>query len=269
MDRRDSLKAQYAGAGNFNARVRLGARFGTNPYPWNRWVFDRLRFPSGARVLELGCGPAYLWAQNLARVPLDASILLTDFSKGMLVEAKKTLGVMAGFFNYAGVDAEQIPYGGGSFDAVIANHMLYHVPDRKKALGEIRRVLKSDGVFYATTIGRGNLQEMRELFRACFSLSEHPVRTVADRFGLENGEEQLREFFGDVSLERYENSLQVTEAGPMIDYILSVRSADGDHPFFTPERRKQFEDFIKQIVDTAGPVRVTKESGLFVAKGYR
>ncbi len=52
------------------------------------------------------------------------------------------------------IDAQSIPFEDETFDAVIANHMLYHVPDRPKAIAEIKRVLKPGGRLIATTIGK-------------------------------------------------------------------------------------------------------------------
>jgi ubiquinone/menaquinone biosynthesis C-methylase UbiE len=42
-------------------------------------------------------------------------------------------------------DAQSIPFGDSSFEAVIANNMLYHVPNRRLALSEIHRVLVKKG----------------------------------------------------------------------------------------------------------------------------
>lgn len=44
------------------------------------------------------------------------------------------------------IDCTNIPYGGGEFDMVIANHVLEHVPDHQRALAEIFRVLRSGGM---------------------------------------------------------------------------------------------------------------------------
>src|SRR5262249_38702667 len=60
---------QYRDASNLRARIELHRRFDTNPEPWHRWVFDRLDFPAEADILEVGCGPAELWRQNLDRIP--------------------------------------------------------------------------------------------------------------------------------------------------------------------------------------------------------
>ena len=51
-----------------------------------------------------------------------------------------------------------------SFDAAIASHMLYHVPDRVKALAEIKRVLKPGVTFYAATLGENSMREMDGIF---------------------------------------------------------------------------------------------------------
>ena len=48
-------------------------------------------------------------------------------------------------FTFGKIDAQSIPYEKDSFDAVIANHMLYHVPDLARTLSEIRRVLRPEG----------------------------------------------------------------------------------------------------------------------------
>lgn len=262
----DPLKIQYANADNFNDRVALGRRFNTNKYGFSRWVFDHIHFPPQAKVLELGCGPAYLWKSNLDRLPDDASFLLTDFSEGMLEDAKRNLAMHSDLVDFAVVNAQQIPYPDSSFDIVIANHMLYHVPDRKKALSEIYRVLKSDGVLYATTIGKNNLKELRELFCDCFKIENYPNRSVADAFGLENGEEQLNQFFPHVELSKFDNALKATEARPMIDYILSARGVSRNTEFLTADRIQRFENYLNQIINNKSYIHFTRESGLFIAK---
>ena len=45
-------------------------------------------------------------------------------------------------------DIQNLPYQDASFDVVIANMMLYHVPDIARGLSEVRRVLRRDGRFF-------------------------------------------------------------------------------------------------------------------------
>ncbi|PSP50814.1 hypothetical protein BRC67_08750 [Halobacteriales archaeon QH_3_68_24] len=170
---RAALAEQYADADNLNARVRFHEEHDTAERGWWQWVFDHVDLPDDPRVLELGCGPGYLWRDVADRVPADASLLLTDFSGGMVTEARETLaaagiergeddGVDAAFGTAA---AESLPVADDSVDAVFANHMLYHV-DRDAALPEIRRVLRPGGRLYATTNGEDNLAELRGMITA-------------------------------------------------------------------------------------------------------
>ena len=92
------------------------------------------------RILELGCVNAAMWKKRVDDLPEGCELLLTDLSAGMLEEARGQLGERE-HVRYAQVDAMEIPYGDAGFDAVIANMMLYHVPDIDRALAEIRRVL--------------------------------------------------------------------------------------------------------------------------------
>jgi cyclopropane fatty-acyl-phospholipid synthase-like methyltransferase len=103
------LEKHYADSKNFMARIELNRRFGTNPYQWTLWIFDQFKFPKGARVLEIGCGNALLWRSNLDRVPYDVNILLSDFSEGMLNDARKILSDAVDRFEYDLIVTEAKP----------------------------------------------------------------------------------------------------------------------------------------------------------------
>lgn len=82
------LAEQYRDATNLDARIALHSRFSTAKVNWYRWLFDHFRLPAGARVLELGCGPAKLWRENIECIPKGWDITLTDASPGMMGGAK-------------------------------------------------------------------------------------------------------------------------------------------------------------------------------------
>ena len=145
---------QYATSVNLDARVFFHQRYSTNRHPWQRWVFDHLTTAEPARILELGCGPGNLWQQNADRIPPGWQVVLTDLSAGMLKGAATKLA-RPDAFQLCEADAQALPFEGAGFDAVIANHMLYHVPDRPRAFAEVRRVLKPGGKLYAATNGAG------------------------------------------------------------------------------------------------------------------
>ncbi|EKQ54261.1 MAG: methylase involved in ubiquinone/menaquinone biosynthesis [Methanobacterium sp. Maddingley MBC34] len=255
------LKEQYSNSKNFMARVELSKRFKINPYSWLLWIFDQIRFPPNARLLEIGCGNGLLWKANSNRIPEDAHIILSDFSQGMLSDAHNVLGNNADRFEYQVLDAQEIPYPDDSLDIVIANLMLYHIPDRKKAISEISRVLKSDGALYATTFGLDNMKELSELVFAYDDKIYYSLEPIARAFGLENGEKQLSESFDQVQMIEYPDGLEVTEAGPLVDYILSF----GNNETIKGQKRKDFENFIVYIIERDGMIKITKDNGIFIA----
>src|SRR5690606_19791847 len=127
---------------------------------------------------------------------------------GMLDTAWRNLVLLGRSFKFEQMDAQSISYNDETFDVVIANHMLYHVPDSKRALSEIKRVLKKDGVLFSTTIGDTHMQEMWSWIRRA-SGGNQGVMNLS--FTLENGKEQLQEFFSSIELTRYADNLRVTD----------------------------------------------------------
>ena len=251
---------QYRDSSNLDARAEIHRRFSTNTYGWFNWFFDRLlKIPEDARILELGCGPAYLWKECSSRLPADWNITLSDLSPGMLDAAWRNLVVTGRAFKFEEIDAQSIPYEAETFDAVIANHMLYHVPDRQKAITEIRRVLKSDGHLFATTIGQNHLKEIADWIRRVNPGTD--FTSFGSPFTLENGLEQLKQFFRQVTLSRYHDSLQVTEVKPIIAFILSTSHAAE----LLEEELAKLESELGQEVKEKGSIFIRKDSGLFEA----
>ena len=253
------LREQYKDGSNLSARIRLHQRFSTNRYGQMRWVFDRIQIPDNARVLELGCGTGILW-RGSAKVPRGWRVILSDMSAGMLRETRAALARLGLAFTYMQTDAQEIPFRDESFDAVIANYMLYHVPDIPRALGEVRRVLKPSGLCYAATNGLANMKEMDAMAVRFFSM---PQMTRSDaRFGLESGEAYMRAAFSEVKLERYPDSLVITEAAPLMDYICSMRVRRR----VTDDQVATLRQYVENEIATHGKIRMTKDSGLFIAR---
>ena len=95
-------------------------------------------------VLEIATGPGLL-AKHTAEYA--RKIIATDYSDGMIKEAKK--GEYPANLTFEIADATNLPYGDASFDAVIISNALHIIPDPEKALSEIDRVLKKDGILIA------------------------------------------------------------------------------------------------------------------------
>ena len=212
---------QYATGANLRARIALHQRFRVGAIPWHDWLFERMSLPGAARILELGCGTGLLWRPIGARCSPDWSVLLTDFSEGMLREARNATSGLAGRFRAAVVDAQAIPVVDRSVDVVVANHMLYHVPERDRALQEIRRVVVPGGVLHAATIGKDHLRELDELIAECVP-GAPSLRRNTSLFGEETGLEQLRRWFPKVQRALFDDELHVTDADAVTAYVRST-----------------------------------------------
>ena len=102
-------------------------------------------------VLELAAGTGLI-AKNIVRAA--SHIEVTDASEEMITEAKRNNRSAKLYFSVR--DMFCLPYADKSFDVVIVSNALHIVPQPEKALAEIRRVLKDDGVLIAPTFTHGN-----------------------------------------------------------------------------------------------------------------
>ena len=100
----------------------------------------------GKTVLELATGTGLI-AKHI--VTAAAHIEATDASGEMIAEAKRDSRSAKLYFSVQ--DMFCLPYAGKSFDVVIVSNALHIVPQPEKALAEIHRVLKDDGVLIAPT----------------------------------------------------------------------------------------------------------------------
>ena len=258
---------QYENSSNLRARIAIHELFSTNEYGWMRWFFEQMNISENARILELGCGDASLWVKNLDRIPEGWEITLTDFSQGMIKDTKNALGENQQRFKFKLADAQDIPFEDFSFDVVIANHMLYHVADVEKALSEINRVLKPGGCFYASTVGKNHMKELRDII---YNFDSKIITTksweLTEKFHLENGSEQVVKWFKNVNIKRYEDSLKITEALPLINYIFSMPGNFKDS--FDEVKLVQLISFIEDIINKTGSIFITKDTGFFEARKY-
>jgi ubiquinone/menaquinone biosynthesis C-methylase UbiE len=209
-------------------------------------LFEREAPGPGARVLDLGCGPATLWRANRERIDPSWSLTLADFSAGMIEAARRELGDRAA---YVVADVQELPLPAGSFDVVLANHMLFHVPDLARAFGQIRRVLVPGGAFHASTIGRGHLAELDAL------VPGWDLGRYAEAFGLETGPEQLQPFFADIRVERFEDGLVVTAVEPVLAYI---RSSDN----YRGQDLTGARETVREAIARDGAFTVAKRMGV-------
>jgi ubiquinone/menaquinone biosynthesis C-methylase UbiE len=253
---------QYKDATQLDARIELHRRFSTNAQGWPRWCFEQLDLPAEADLLEVGCGPAFIWVENTDRIPGGWRILLSDFSAGMLADADDRLRGAGHAFTFQQIDAADIQLPDSSFECVLANHMLYHVPDRPRALREIHRVLRPGGLLFATTLSGDTLFEMGHAVRTATARTTFQPMRMAGNFLLDNGAAQLEPYFPNVETRLYADALEITEAEPLLAYY---RSMILDDPFREDELAA-IGAWVEQQIARDGAFHVRKSAGVFRAR---
>lgn len=248
---------QYKNAKNLNDRISLHEKYSTNKQGWFNWLFEKIDLSKVNRLLELGCGNGKLWQEN--KIDLrNREIFLSDISEGMVEEVRNKLG---SDFNCIVADAEKIPFKDAYFDSIIANHVLFYLNDLNQGLKEVSRVLKPNGILYCSTYGSRHMKEITDIvqnFDSRINLSNH---SLYDVFGLENGESILKQYFTSVQRMDYQDSLEITESKPLIDYIMSCH---GNQNEMLGPRLNEFKEYIEELLQKDGKIVVTKQAGLFV-----
>ena len=250
---------QYKNAKNLNDRISLHEKYSTNSQGWFNWLFEKIDFSKVNRLLELGCGNGKLWQENTIDLR-NREIFLSDISEGMVEEVRNKLG---SDFNCIVADAEKIPFKDAYFDSIIANHVLFYLNDLNQGLKEISRVLKTNGMLYCSTYGSKHMKEITDIvqsFDSRINLSNH---SLYDVFGLENGEDILKKYFTSVQRMDYQDSLEITESKPLIDYIMSCH---GNQNEILGPRLNEFKEYIEELLQKDGKIVVTKQAGLFVCE---
>ena len=87
----DLIKAQYRNGDKLDIRIRLHQKYSLNKEPFGEWIHAHYHLAPGMRVLELGCGTGSMWAGKEELAASFSRLVLTDFSAGMLEEAKANL----------------------------------------------------------------------------------------------------------------------------------------------------------------------------------
>lgn len=254
------MNKQYADSSKLAARARLHQEFSVGA-PWFPWVMDRLPIRAGDRVLDIGCGPAWFWAVSQGHFPAGIHLTLADQSEGMVKEATERCTPL-GFASVTGqqADVTALPFADGTFDVVIAMHMLYHVADQERAVAEIHRVLKPGGSLAVTNNGADNL---RELYALTTTLGGSPVDPAALAFGHQRAHALLEGQFGNVHHSVHPGGLHVTD--PEVVYMALTSYPPGDRA--SDAQLQAFDRAITAAFELGGgALDVRKDSGLFISR---
>ena len=256
----NSLKAQYRNSTNISARIRLHRLFSSNKQGWFPWIYEQCQITEGMKILELGCGNGRLWIENKAKLPADCEIILSDISEGMIRDVRREQSLQDDRFSFAAFDCHAIPYEDASFDLVIANHVLFYCKDVDRVCSEVGRVLNPGGRFVCGTYGVAHMQEVSRLVTQFDDRITLSGENLYEHFGKENGAQALAPYFAEVDWQQYEDALIVTQAEPLIEYVLSCH---GNQNQYILEKYNKFRKYVEGQIRNG--YTITKDAGIFIS----
>jgi SAM-dependent methyltransferase len=216
------VRQEYATDDNLRIRQEIHEKYTVPKTNYVEWVLSSMLWRGGESVLDVGCGGGSYYTAIQNNWP-GLSYQGLDFSPGMLAKHPATHKVIL-------ADAQNIPCTQHSFDVVMANHMLYYMPDIDSAIDEFRRVLKPDGVLIVATNSVQNMPELHVLMRRAILLltrsgasAVQPPAPASDLFTLENGTRQLARHFYAVVRHDLPAKLVFHDIDPIMDYMESTR----------------------------------------------
>jgi SAM-dependent methyltransferase len=227
-DRSYLTAIQYRTQANLAARQSIYA-YQQPPRDLARAVVGLAALAGGETVADIGCGNGSYLAE-LVRQRQAGRILGLDLSAGMLTAARgvaPAAGLVLG-------DACRLPLADGVADLTLAPHMLYHVPDRRAAAAEFRRITKPGGRVVVVLNANDHLAEFHDLVESAaadIGLQAGPVWAEAGTDGpglnLDSGTELLAGVFGSVERHDFTGELVVPGPEPVLDYVASMRFTQG------------------------------------------
>lgn len=266
----DKMRKHYATDDNLRIRQETHDKYSVPDRSFAEWVLDRVPWRGGERLLDVGCGNG-LYYKKMQNRGIQMDYVGLDLMDSMirnhpLAEDSDQLSLG---------DAQDLPFADNSFDLLMANHMMHHLPDMHSALDEFNRVLKPNGVLVVATNSMNTMPELQVLMRrAIVLLTRSGAATVrapempTDRFALENGIRLLSNHFYAVVRHDLPSALVFPDVEPAMIYLESTR--DLREPSLPPDvvwedvmmiMRQQINQLIKHL----GELVINKQAGVLIA----
>ena len=259
------VRRQYRTQKNLDVRIRVHELYSEPKVDFQSWVLDHVPWQGDETVLDVGCGSGSYAEPVRQRA---AHYVAGDLSLGMLQ------GLPWPGPARVNLDAQRLPLASAVADAVLANHMLYHVPDQEAALAEFARVLRPHGRLLAVTNSAHNMPELRTLcLQAEKTLGLKQSLEVRPQlsFTLENGAGLLRRHFAHVERHDLPAALVFPEPQPVIDYVGTIRERLEEllpAGITWHDVAATLDELLQQHIAARGAFRVGKLTGVFVCWHY-
>lgn len=256
-DAKSLLARQYASPDNLMARVALYDRFGGDGPSLQDVRLDHAGLTPEETVIDFGAGNGLIWRRAQERGELPKDLTLLDLSQGMLDAAKEGLD---------GADVRLVChnlsnplYLGRQYDVAFALHMLYHLSDPYAAMDKILEQIKPGGRAVVHLNAVDHLGEMRQLINAFEEEKVIDDQFIAGKPSPEDARDYWQGRFQSCDWIETGGTLKVTEAGPLIDYIMSIETLHGQR-YDDADRRAAIcafvDEEIKEAMETEGAFHI-------------
>lgn len=262
-----AVRRMYTSDEAWQLRQSIHDRYSVPPNDFAAWALTCVDWRGDERVLDVGAGPGR-WYPALRQQAANVSYYGLDLYPGMLRQHPAAGRLVC-------ADAQELPFPDHTFDVVMANHMLFHVPDIERAIGQFRRVLKPDGFLMTTTNSLHNMPELQVLLRRAVTLLVPPGTSQfhvpvppSDSFTLETGTRQLARHFYAVVRYDLPGTLVFPSVEPVLSYLESTRAVrEPQLPAGVnwDDVMVIVREQVSRLLDHFGELVINKLTGLLVA----
>jgi SAM-dependent methyltransferase len=222
---------------------------------WSRQIaplfLNWLDVPDGMDWLEVGCGTGALSSAILAKCR-PKNLISIDSSEGFLAKARAN--VRDGRAEFQMGDAQALALETGSRDIAVSALLLNFVPDRGKALAEMKRATRAGGRvgFYVWDYPGGGVEFMRAFWQAAAALDANARDLTEDRRFSYCTREGLADLARRAGLESVESApIEVATVFQDFDdfwrpFTLGAGPAPGYCASLDPEARRRLKDKLQE-----------------------
>ena len=218
-------------------------------------------------ILDVGCGLGEPLLPVGPTIFDGTSVVGGDLSFSQLRSIVERCGP-ASPVTVARFDAARLPFRSRSVAAVLARHMLYHVPDPRIAAAEAARVLVTGGMLVATTNSSRSRPELQDTHGEVVRLlGGQDVPRMSRNFDAETGATKLTESFGNVQALPWSGTLDFPDLDSVLSYYRST--AYFRMAFDDPDQRERLAAEVAHRLIARYSPALTVAGAVFVCTGPR
>jgi ubiquinone/menaquinone biosynthesis C-methylase UbiE len=265
---RTYLADQYTDTDKLRIRIETHRRYSQGTESLTDDILDALALAPGLSLLDVGCGSGEWHPRLAARGVVTVGL---DLMPGMIQAARVAGAGLEQRPQLICADAQAMPLQAATFDRVLCSGVLYHVPDCRNALAEMRRALRPGGVAVISTNGADTTARLNELHAdAARALAYTAMRVSGERGHFSMDDLALvQSVFPSAERHLLEGALVFAEAEPAVRFYAANRIDGIENPPADNRHRAELVPLVRKrietIIEREGAFRVPKSVGWFVA----